>query len=164
MSQRERSRITVEQENAEEDATFVATKFEAGTSISVDGPVRMVVNQILIASSNRGIGDMESNCSVSLNYERTSKYDTHFASQVIISPKEEARLVEWLHRNGVDFMFETEEFRSNSLEEATVRGRCENCGEHFKEDTTWEITVHNEDDYDRHFCTDECFEEHRSTK
>jgi hypothetical protein len=79
---------------------------------------------------------------------------------VILSPEEEARLVEWLHRHEADFIIDTGEFTSKSPEDATIQGRCEHCGVYFDKESEWEVTFHNEDDYDRHFCSTECFEEY----
>lgn len=157
MSEPDRARITIEQRDSEQDATFIATKYENYTCVTVDGPIPMVINQIVISPSDHN-GDMNTDCGVSLNYKKTSKYHTHLGSHVVLKPEQESRLVEWLHTHGADFIIETDDFMNKSLLEAKIRGRCEQCGEYFDKDTEWKVTIHNEDDHDRHFCSTECFQ------
>lgn len=161
MSQPERERITIEQRDSEQDATFIATKYDVGTYITVDGPVPMLIDQIVICPADYS-RDSKSDCGVSLNYRRTSQYHTHLGSHVVLKPEQEVRLVEWLHRHNADFVIETDEFRSESCQDAKFRGRCRECGEYFNKDTNWKVTIHNEDGHDKHFCTTECFQDYNS--
>lgn len=160
MSKPERTRLTIPQRNSDEDATFIATKYDMGTVVTVDGSVPMVIDQIVIDPSDYS-GDTKIGCGVYLNYTRTSKYHSHLGSQVIITPESEVRLVEWLHTNGADFIIETDRFRSKTVSDARIRGRCEECGVYFDKNAEWKVTLHQEDDYDLHFCTTECFESWR---
>lgn len=157
MSEPEQTRVTIEQRDSDQDATFIATKYDAGTAITVDGPVPMVVDQIVIDPADYST-DTKIDCGVALNYTRTSKYHSHLGTHIVISPEEEARLVEWLHVNGADFIIETPEFRSEVMAEASLRGRCEECEEYFDKSTEWEVTLHQENDHDLHFCSVECFQ------
>lgn len=161
MRKPERERITIKQRDSEQDATFIATKYDVSTSITVDGPVPMRIDQISIRPADYS-GDSNSDCGVSLDYRRTSQYHTHLGSHIVLKPEQEVRLVEWLHKNDVDFIIETKEFESESLQDAKFRGRCQECGEHFDRDTNWKVTIHNEDGYDKHFCTNECFQGYSS--
>jgi hypothetical protein len=157
MSEPERSRITIPQRDSNEDVTFIATKYDIGTAVTVDGPVPMVIDQIVIDPSDHSEGT-NIDCGVAVNYTRTSKYHSHLGSHIVIPPESEVRLVEWLHTNGANFIIETEDFRSRTIEEAKFRGKCVQCGEYFDNNKEWKITLHQEEDYDLHFCTTKCFD------
>lgn len=154
----DKSTISISQRDSEEDAVFIATKFEMGTAITVAGTTDMVVDQIVVCPSDYS-GELKSECGVSLNYTKTSKYHSHMGSHLVIKPEEERRLVEWLHDNDADYIIEDEEFVSEGLIEARIRGRCEECGTHFKDGVEWKVTVHQEDEHDVHFCSEECFDD-----
>ncbi len=149
----ETSYITVHDINKDKDVTFRATIYNEGTSINVEGPVDIIVNQIQVNPS-----DDISNCGVALTYPRNSKYNSSLAGMIVISPEDEKELVEWLHANEANYFMEDMEFQSTSLREASSRGKCSGCETYFSSKSEWEITYHINDGIDRHFCSKECFE------
>lgn len=151
----EKSSITVSQmDDTLDDVTFISRRYgDIGTSISIEGPVNMCLDQILISPAKEFTG-----CGVGLNFQRTSKHDYHMGSHFVISAEDERRLVEWLHVNEARYFIETEEFMQESYADSGRRGSCAGCEKYFKNGVTWAVTIHQDAEPDLHFCSENCFE------
>jgi hypothetical protein len=148
-----REQLTVSTRAEEQnDVTFRATIYEGhGTAISLEGDVSVTLDRIAVSPSRE-----KSDCGISLEFERTSEHDTHLASMFVISPEDERRLVEWLHRHDANYVIETPEQQAESLESAKHRGQCANCGEYFTASDDWSI-MERGDDATLYYCDEACF-------
>lgn len=155
----EDSTITVHDVNTESDVTFRATHWETSEYVPVTllGDANIVLDQILVSPSGEFDGSIK-NAVVDLGFQRSSEYDTRGGGMVVISAEDERRLVEWLHTQGADFKMKTDEWRRESMKDASHRGKCAGCPAYFKDGTTWAVTLHRDGGHDLHYCTKKCFE------
>lgn len=126
---------------------------DMGTTVTLLGPVNMVIDRIKIEPS-----DESHACAVSLEYRQTNEYHAHTASTVLLSPENERLLVEWLHRVGARFVISTDEWWSDNFTQGHYRGECATCGEYFTSGHQWSIHERRDDAVDLYYCDRECFE------
>lgn len=157
---KETSHLTVSPRDSDEDVTFRAIIYEESgyTAISVMGPVKMVIDQIVVTPSEYE-DEFKTDCGVSLNYRRTSEYHAHTAGHLVLGPDEERRLVEWLHNVGSDFDIETTEYRATSQKQASCRGKCAGCGAYFKDGHDWSLMKRQEEGLTLYYCDEGCLDE-----
>lgn len=142
--------------------TFLARWFDGSPNVvstAIDAGFPMLVDRVHIDPSSHS-GDSKKACGVSLEYRQSSEYDTQMAHMFVISPEDERRLVSWLHEHGCNFVIETSEWKSASLQDAAHRGRCAGCGEAMDGGASdWTVTLHRDDDHDLHYCSTRCFDQ-----
>jgi deoxycytidine triphosphate deaminase len=97
---RDKDTIRVWNKQTNEWVTFVAKRFEDDWVLSVQGPVRFILDLIIVSPAREGdLGELISDTGIELKYSRSeNEFDNQNAGYIVCPGEMEEPFVEWVEQ------------------------------------------------------------------